>query len=297
MDRPGIEAVYTTIQENFTRALVDIDGSDFIDERWARPGGGGGLTRTISDGPVIERAAINTSAVWGEAPIGLSESWVGAATQFFATGVSIIVHPRSPHAPTFHANLRYFETDGGDTWFGGGADLTPFYLYEEDIGHFHRVLRDVCLRHPVAEYDAWRDACDSYFFLPHRGERRGVGGLFFDHLTDRLDEVVAFQRDLGIDLVAAYLPIVDRRRSTEVSEEQQRWHELRRGRYVEFNLVWDRGTRFGLETGGRTASILASLPPRARWDEHFVPDPATPEGQLMAELTGRPTDWLNRNCP
>ena len=292
MRRAGVEDWYRGFQSRFAAAIEGLDGTAvFVVDPWEREGGGGGDTRILSGGEVVERAAVNFSAVWGQTPTRLSDRMAAAGRTFYATGVSIIVHPRNPHAPTFHANLRYFETDAGDSWFGGGADLTPYYLYPSDARHFHRVLRDACGRHSVADHDAWKHACDEYFHLPHRGEARGVGGLFFDHLTEHLDEVWAFQQDLGDHLADAYLPIVERRAATPFGERERRWHELRRGRYVEFNLVWDRGTRFGLETGGRTESILGSLPPRARWEYAYEPEPGTPEAELLAMVRAGPRSW------
>jgi coproporphyrinogen III oxidase len=229
--------------------------------------------------------------VWGDTPPGLSDRMAAAADGFYATGVSIIVHPLNPYAPTFHANVRYFETDGGAAWFGGGADMTPYYLFEDDARHFHRVLRETCERHPVADYTVWKQACDDYFHLRHRGEARGIGGLFFDHLTEELESVWDFQCDLADHLLEAYLPILGRRVDTPYGPEQVAWHELRRGRYVEFNLVWDRGTRFGIETGGRTESILGSMPPRARWEYDHHPVPGTPEAELAEMVSGAPRDW------
>lgn len=291
-DRTGIETWYRELQVAICSALEEIDGTArFSSEVWQRPAGGGGDTRILSGGEVLEKAAVNVSAVWGETPARLSDSLAAGSDRFFATGISMIVHPRNPHAPTFHANLRFFDTSER-SWFGGGADLTPYYLYEEDARHFHSVLRMTCERHDVADHAAWKAACDSYFHLRHRGEARGVGGIFFDHLTERLDGVWSFQRDLGGNLLEAYLPVLRRRMDTPFGERERAWHEERRGRYVEFNLVWDRGTRFGLETGGRTDSILASLPPIARWpgagDE---PDPGTPERSLLDLLRGEPREW------
>lgn len=292
VNRTEIEDWYRGFQARFAAGIEAVDGSErFVSDVWDRPGGGGGDTRILAGGPHIEKAAVNFSAVWGETPAGLSERMAAAGNRFYASGVSIIVHPRNPHAPTFHANLRYFETDAGPAWFGGGADLTPYYLYEDDARHFHRVLRECCERHPVADHPAWKAACDEYFYLPHRGETRGVGGLFFDHLTDHLDEVWAFQQDLGDHLLEAYVPILSRRIDMPHGERERRWHEIRRGRYVEFNLVWDRGTRFGLETGGRTESILGSLPPRARWEYAHEPEPGTSEAALLEMVRGAPRDW------
>ncbi|MDP3983913.1 MAG: oxygen-dependent coproporphyrinogen oxidase [Acidimicrobiia bacterium] len=292
MDRSDIETGYRTIQELVCAGLSGVDGTaQFRHDQWDRPDGGGGVTRILVGGP-IEKAAVNFSAVWGETPAELSEFLAAASHNFYATGVSIIVHPRNPQAPTFHANLRYLETDTGSRWFGGGCDLTPYYLYEEDARHFHTVLKEVCDRHPVADYPGWKQACDRYFFLPHRGEARGIGGLFFDHLTERSEEVWAFCTDLGGNLLRAYLPILQRRLNEPYDDSQEAWHELRRGRYVEFNLVWDRGTRFGLDTGGRTESILASLPPRARWEYGAEPPPpGTAEARLLELVRGAPRDW------
>jgi len=286
MDVAEIESYYRSFQDSFCTALEEVDGRGrFAVDRWERPGGGGGETRILAGDGHVEKAAVNFSSVFGEAPPSL------AADRFHATGVSMIVHPRNPYAPTFHANIRYFETDR-TAWFAGGADLTPYYLFAEDAAHVHRILADVCGRHPVADYPEWKAECDRYFFLPHRGEARGVGGIFFDELGERLDEVWAFQRDLGDHLAAAYVPILGRRIGTPYGEREEAWHEYRRGRYVEFNLVWDRGTRFGLETHGRTESILASLPPRARWTYAYEPDPGTPEAELTAVLRGSPRTWV-----
>lgn len=294
IDASSVETWYRGLQSRFCDGIERIDGSEpFTSDVWRRPAGGGGDTRILSGGRHIEKAAVNFSAVWGDTPSRLSEQMAAAGTTFYATGVSIIVHPGNPHAPTFHANLRYFDSDGGTRWFGGGADLTPFYLYEEDAVHFHRVLREVCDSHPVADHASWKHACDSYFHLPHRGEARGIGGIFFDHLTDRLDDVWAFQRELGDHLLDAYAPILRRRIDTPTDQAQTRWHEIRRGRYAEFNLVWDRGTRFGLETEGRTESILASLPPVARWEYGFEPEPGTPEAALLTMVRGEPRDWTD----
>lgn len=292
MDRGTIADEYRIIQEELCSGLQSLDGrSVFTSDDWDRAAGGGGLTRVLSGGGQIEKAAVNFSAIEGETPERLSEQLAAASTRFFATGISVIVHPANPHVPTFHANLRYFETDAGQAWFGGGADLTPHYLYEEDPHHFHGLLKEACDRHEVADYPAWKRACDDYFFLPHRGEARGIGGIFFDHLTERLQEVWAFQSDLGHLLADAYLPILERRMGMPYGQSELEWQEIRRGRYAEFNLVWDRGTRFGLETSGRTESILASLPPRARWVYAHEPDPGSAEERLLETLRSSPRTW------
>ncbi len=293
MNRIQVEESYRHVQQQFCDALETLDGrSVFGSDPWERPGGGGGLTRILSGDGHIEKAAVNFSAVAGATPAGLSERMAKVGSEFYATGVSIIVHPRNPHAPTFHANLRFFETDTGSAWFGGGADLTPYYLYEDDARHFHRVLKETCDAHDVADYGEWKKVCDEYFYLPHRHEARGVGGLFFDHLPDRLEEVWAFQTDLGPRLIEAYIPILERRVEAPYGKSDTLWHEIRRGRYAEFNLVWDRGTRFGLETSGRVEAILASLPPRARWVYDHHPGPDSPEAALLDMVTSEPRDWV-----
>jgi coproporphyrinogen III oxidase len=289
--RSEIEAGFRQVQDDLVAALEACDGSGrFGSDEWSRPGGGGGLTRILTGSRHLEKAAVNFSAVHGETPEALSERLASASDRFYATGVSVIVHPRNPYAPTFHANVRYFEA-GGHAWFGGGADLTPYYLFEEDASHFHRVLAAVCGRHAVADYEGWKKTCDEYFRLHHRNEARGIGGIFFDHLTEDLDAVWRFQQDLAKSLPAAYVTILERRVDLPYGEEQARWHRIRRGRYVEFNLVWDRGTRFGLETGGRTESILASLPPVAEWEYLHVPEIGSPEAELLELLSGPPRDW------
>lgn len=292
VERADIEAFYRGFQERFAAGIANVDGTTgFVSDVWTRRGGGGGDTRILSDGRHIEKAAVNFSAVHGETPTQLSERMAAMGNHFYATGVSIIVHPRNPYAPTFHANIRYFKSDDGSAWFGGGADLTPYYLFEDDAQHFHRVLKDACDRHRVADHAAWKRTCDQYFHLPHRGEARGIGGLFFDHLTDDLDDVWAFQQDLADHLLDAYVPILERRIHVPFGERESTWHRIRRGRYVEFNLVWDRGTKFGLETGGRTESILGSLPPLASWVYDHAPEPGSPEAELLEFVQGTPRDW------
>lgn len=292
IDRRDIEARYREIQSELCIGLERLDGeSTFGSDAWDRPGGGGGVTRILAGKGHLEKAAVNFSAVEGETPERLSEQLTVDSTRFFATGVSVIVHPTNPHAPTFHANVRYFETDAGQAWFGGGTDLTPHYLYDEDARYFHQTVKTVCDRHDVADYPAWKAVCDEYFYLPHRREARGVGGIFFDHLTERLDEVWAFQSDLAGSLPDSYLPILERRVGTPYGPEEREWQEIRRGRYAEFNLVWDRGTRFGLETSGRTESVLASLPPRASWRYAHEPDSGSREAKLLEVLRSSPRDW------
>lgn len=261
----------------------------FVSDRWERPGGGGGLTRVIR-GEVIEKGGVNTSAVFGELNPQFATQLPGTGATFFATGVSLVLHPKNPHVPTVHANFRYIE-QGAQRWFGGGADLTPYYFDADDKAHFHAVWKNLCDDHPgIGDYPRFSDWCDRYFYLRHRGEARGVGGIFFDHLF--VDEsqpghdeaLLAFIRDGGLRFLDAYLPIARRHLHEPYTPEQRRWQELRRGRYVEFNLLYDRGTVFGLKTGGRTESILMSLPPHVQWGYCEEPEPGTPEARLLAEL-------------
>jgi coproporphyrinogen III oxidase len=281
---------FEELQDEICRDLEMLDGGGrFREDVWERPGGGGGRTRVLSDGDLFEKAGVNFSAVFGTLPEDLARQMPGGGQDFQATGLSIVLHPRSPMVPTVHANFRFLAKEG-DWWFGGGADLTPYYPYREDVIHFHRTWRDVCQRHPPpVDYLRFKAWCDDYFFLPHRGEARGVGGIFFDYLQGDFETLFAFIRDAGHAFLPAYRPIVERRRAEPWGDEQRRFQELRRGRYVEFNLVLDRGTLFGLKTGGRIESILMSLPPRVRWEYDYRPPPGSREAELWEFL--KPRDW------
>jgi coproporphyrinogen III oxidase len=277
-------------------ALEREAGGDaaFAGDRWDREGGGGGLARVIQDGSLLEKGGVNVSVVHGALSDAFARELPGSGARFFATGVSLVIHPRNPHVPTVHANFRYLE-HGDRRWFGGGADLTPYYWHREDEESFHAVWRELCEAHPgIADYDAFRDECDRYFFLPHRGERRGVGGIFFDDLlVDPARDgheaaLLAFVEDGGRRFLDAYAPIVRRRMGTRWTDDERRWQEYRRGRYVEFNLLYDRGTVFGLRTGGRTESILMSLPPVVRWTYGYEPAVGTPEHALLERLRRAP---------
>jgi len=286
-------------QDAFGRALQHCDGTaGFTPHRWERPGGGGGEARILEGGRVFERAGVNVSAVHGErAPASIAaEHGVDPSVGFFATGLSIVVHPRNPHVPSFHANFRYFEMGGHAWWFGGGADLTPNYGYAEDAAHFHRTLKEFCDQHDPAFYPAAKKACDEYFYLPHRREMRGIGGIFFDGLRpagpDGWERGLTLARR-GIDTLAgAYLPIVRRRMDQEYGERERQWQLHRRGRYVEFNLVYDRGTKFGLQTGGNIEAILMSLPPLAGWAFDVRPEPGSPEAATRDGFLS-PRDWAS----
>lgn len=287
------EAYFKQLQDEITNTLEVLDGSGtkFFQDTWQRPGGGGGRSRVLTDGDVFEKAGVNFSAVHGEAPDMLKTG--SAPLAFFACGVSLVLHPHSPKIPTVHANFRYFEQSDGDAWFGGGADLTPYYLDEEDAMHFHTTFKTACDKHDPLYYPRFKQWCDEYFHIKHRGESRGIGGIFFDHLkgTEReREEIFAFVQDVSRAFLPAYVPIVERHRKDSYNDDEKRWQLLRRGRYVEFNLVYDRGTRFGLETGGRIESILMSLPTLARWEYDMQPTPGTPEHDLW-EVLKSPRDW------
>jgi coproporphyrinogen III oxidase len=284
------------LQHSICRRLESLDGEGrFRLDSWERPGGGGGLTAVIEEGAIFEKGGVNTSAVHGVLPERMATALGVEEAPFFATGLSLVLHPQSPYVPTVHANFRYFALGSDlarpdDQWFGGGADLTPVYPFEDDARHFHRVWKHVCDRHEAANYYEFKRQCDEYFFLPHRGETRGVGGIFYDYLREDPEGVFHFTREAGRAFLRAYLPIAERRKNQAFGEAERFFQEVRRGRYAEFNLLFDRGTRFGIETQGRTESVLMSLPPRARWRYDWHP-PADSE-EAAAEAFFRPRDWM-----
>jgi coproporphyrinogen III oxidase len=295
--RTRVEQFLRKLQDEISTTLEVLDGAEtFRQETWDRPGGGGGRTRVMIEGDIFEKAGVNFSAVHGEAPDSMRSN--AEPLRFFATGVSLVLHPRSPKVPTVHANWRYFENSNGESWFGGGTDLTPYYLDEEDAFHFHETLKIACDKHSPDYYPRFKKWCDEYFFIKHRGEARGIGGIFFDNLgaTTEVEreELFAFVQDAAHAFLPSYIPIVERHRREAYTESERRWQLLRRGRYVEFNLVYDRGTRFGLETGGRIESILMSLPTLARWEYDVHPAPGSREAELEAVLK-TPRDWILRS--
>ncbi|KAJ1956553.1 Coproporphyrinogen-III oxidase [Dispira parvispora] len=286
------------LQSEIVDAITQLDGKPFFVDRWTRPEGGFGISCVLQEGNVFEKAGVNVSIINGK----LSQAAVQQmrarnkpivgddGIPFCVAGISIVMHPRNPMAPTVHLNYRYFEVDNPHqpgqaqlAWFGGGSDLTPSYLFEEDAQHFHKTLKAACDRHDQAFYPRFKKWCDEYFYLPHRQEARGVGGIFFDDLDDRnLEELFAFVTDCGKSFLPSYLPIMEKRKDMPFTEEQKRWQQLRRGRYVEFNLIHDRGTKFGLFTpGARIESILMSLPLTSRWEYCHEPQPDSPEAQLL----------------
>jgi coproporphyrinogen III oxidase len=293
--RSQAQEFFSDLQDKICRALEAVDGRKrFREDFWQREGGGGGRTRVMEEGRFFERAGVNFSAVEGSLPEAFAAK-IGAEVanaegrEFFATGVSLVLHPHSPYVPTVHANFRYLEK-GDASWFGGGTDLTPYYPFREDVAHFHRTLKEACDKHDPDYYPRFKKWCDEYFFIKHRGETRGVGGIFFDYLTGDAEKLFAFVKDAGEAFLPAYLPIIERRRDYDYGLREREFQLLRRGRYVEFNLVYDRGTIFGLETQGRTESILMSLPPLARWAYDYTPEPDTPEAE--AQTFFKPQDWL-----
>lgn len=289
------------LQDKITSALEEFDGkSKFKEELWKRPGGGGGKTRVIQNGNVFEKGGVNISDVHGDLPQTMQDYLKVEHATFSACGLSLVLHPKNPFVPTVHANWRYFElynSEGEivDQWFGGGLDLTPYYLFEEDVQHFHRICKKACDAHDSSFYQTYKKRCDEYFFNSHRNEARGVGGLFFDYLrpTEKIsvEDRYNFVIEVGNSFLEAFLPIVEKRKNIVYKTEHRTWQEIRRGRYVEFNLIHDKGTLFGLKTNGRIESILMSLPPNVQWIYDHRPEPETPEHALIQVLQ-QPREWV-----
>jgi coproporphyrinogen III oxidase len=280
------------LQDRICDGLEKLDGThSFREDSWTREGGGGGRSRVLEEGDVFEKGGVNFSEVFGEMNPDYAKNLPGEGNHFTAAGVSLVIHPRNPFVPTVHMNYRFL-TKGNAAWFGGGADLTPYYPYEEDAVHFHRTLKQACENHPeVADYRKMKAECDTYFHLPHRKEARGVGGIFFDYLQGDLEKIFAFARAAGDSFLPAYAPIVERRKGQPYEEAQRYFQAYRRGRYVEFNLLYDRGTVFGLKTGGRIESILMSLPPIVRYVYDYHPKEGSPEARLTDYFL-KPKDWV-----
>ncbi len=287
------------LQENICHSLSTEDGKgEFLKDTWERDEGGGGISRVLRNGNMIEQGGVNFSHVYGhELPRSATASRPElAGRQFQAMGVSLVIHPHNPFVPTSHANVRFFvaEKDGAAPiwWFGGGFDLTPSYVFKEDAIHWHKVAKTLCEPFGEKVYEEYKEYCDNYFYLKHRNETRGIGGLFFDDLNaPGFEDSIAFMQAVGNGYIDAYLPIVQRRKNTKFGQKERDFQLYRRGRYVEFNLVYDRGTLFGLQTGGRTESILMSMPPLARWEYNFTPELHSPEAELIKYL--QPINWLD----
>ncbi len=297
-DITAVKSYLLGLQDSICEALAAEDGQAFAEDSWERPGGGGGRSRVLEEGNVIEKGGVNFSHVFGD---GLPPSATAARPElagrsFQAMGVSLVIHPRNPYIPTSHANVRFFiaEKPGEEPvwWFGGGFDLTPYYGFEEDVVHWHQTSKQACEPFGDDIYPKYKKWCDEYFYLKHRDEPRGVGGLFFDDLNEwGFDKSFAFMQSVGNHYIPAYLPIMQKRREHPYAERERDFQCYRRGRYVEFNLVFDRGTIFGLQTGGRTESILMSLPPLVKWRYDWSPQAGSEEARLYTDFL-RPRDWV-----
>ena len=289
------------LQDTITTKLEELDGvAKFQQDFWEREEGGGGRTRVIENGAVFEKGGVNISKVHGPLPKSMQNYFGVEDVDFFACGLSLVIHPKSPMVPTVHANWRYFEMynkDGDivDQWFGGGQDLTPYYLFDEDVVHFHRTCKQACDAHHPEFYPAYKKKCDEYFWNAHRNEARGIGGLFFDYCkatdTTSMEDWYNFVTEVGDSFLEAYAPIVEKRKNLPYTKEQRDWQEIRRGRYVEFNLVHDKGTLFGLKTNGRIESILMSLPPHVQWRYDHHPEKGSEEAKLI-EVLKEPKNWV-----
>ena len=288
--RERVTETFESVQHEISDALVHVSGKSFLEDKWNYDLGKGGGTTHVFEGEVIERGGINFSRVEGELPESIANRIdLGNSRRFFATGVSVVLHPKNPFVPTVHMNVRYLER-GEKKWFGGGIDLTPYYPFEEDIIYFHQTLKITCDKHDPTYYSKFKKWCDEYFFIKHRNEPRGIGGIFFDYLCEDLEKEFSFTTDVGRAFIKTYLPILEKRMNTSYSNHHRQFQFFRRGRYVEFNLVYDRGTLFGLETGGRIESILLSLPPLTAWKYNWAPEPGSPEARLYEVLT--PREWV-----
>ena len=291
------------LQDQITQNLSQIDGgAKFREDKWERPEGGGGRSRVIENGNVFEKGGVNISAVHGALPESMKNYFKVSEGNFFACGLSLVIHPKNPMVPTVHANWRYIElydASGSlkDSWLGGGQDLTPYYLFEEDARHFHQVCKKSCDAHDHSFYEVYKQKCDDYFWNTHRNESRGIGGLFFDYLrptdTFTAKNWFDFVVEVGNNFLAAYIPIVEKRKGLPYDDHQRKWQEIRRGRYVEFNLIHDKGTLFGLKTNGRIESILMSLPPHVQWHYDFHPNPGSPEYKLE-DVLKHPKSWIDK---
>ena len=302
LTKEQISDVFMLLQDNICKALEQEDGkSKFVEDNWTREEGGGGRTRILQDGNVIEKGGVLYSAVHGPVPDFLKNDTLPITnsqqptTTFYATGVSIVIHPNNPMVPIIHMNVRYFEMSNGVWWFGGGIDLTPHYVVEEDAKFFHSALKASCDKHNPSYYTDYKKWADDYFFITHRNETRGVGGIFFDKLTQKenltKEKLFAFVQEIGNTFAPTYTKLMNKNKSKPFSEENKQWQLLRRGRYVEFNLIYDKGTKFGLESNGRVESILMSLPKTAGWEYDFTPKPGSLEEKTLSFLK-KDISWL-----
>lgn len=296
-NKEQISTFFKELQDDICRQLEDMDGlSKFKEDVWSRTGGGGGRTRVLEEGAIIEKGGVNFSAVYGRLPEKIKGALAVRGDEFYATGVSIVLHPKHPLVPIIHMNVRYFEIEGETHWFGGGIDLTPHYIFEEDAAYFHHQLKRVCDKHSTDYYPKFKNWADDYFFIKHRNETRGIGGVFFDRLSNdtEFDKAsrFAFVKDIGRCFAPTYIELVNRNKEKHYTDQQKEWQYLRRGRYVEFNLVYDKGTKFGLETEGRIESILMSLPTTAQWHyDYRVQEDSDEQFTLKNLIKGK--NWTN----
>ena len=295
LNKNEISQWFMQLQDSICSSLEALDTKYFQEDKWERKGGGGGRSRILENGDVFEKGGVNFSAVHGATPEKILQALKLDSSDFYATGVSIVIHPRSPRVPIIHMNVRYFEMSNGINWFGGGIDLTPHYIVPEDARFFHQMLKDTCDRHHPDYYPEFKKWADDYFYIKHRKETRGVGGVFFDRLNETsqisIEERFEFVKDVGQTFIPVYTELVKRNKDISYGEKELLWQRLRRGRYVEFNLVLDKGTKFGLDTDGRTESILMSLPPMASWNyNHQVPE-TSDESYTQSNLL-KGIDWL-----
>lgn len=297
MNKDTIAESYQKIQDAICLSLEKADGkARFEEEIWNRDGGGGGRTRILQHGNVLEKGGVNFSAVYGKLPEAVKKSFGVTSDEFFATGVSIVIHPSHPLIPIIHMNIRYFEMDENTRWFGGGIDLTPHYIIDSDARYFHHQLKKICDTHHPDLYPKYKKHADDYFYIKHREETRGIGGIFYDRITPSntpmsWEQIFAFSLDLGNHFAEIYAELMDRNRDKPFTPEQKEWQYMRRSRYAEFNLVYDAGTKFGLETNGRIESILMSLPPQANWVYDFKPK-ANSEEERTLSLLKKDIKWI-----
>ena len=291
MNKEIITQAFKDIQDHICAGLSEVSGEKFHEDNWIyTDGDGGGRTRIFS-GNTVEKGGVYFSSLNGILSEKMASKLKGGGKDFFATGVSLVIHPKNPFVPTVHMNIRYIER-GGKGWFGGGIDLTPYYANTSNIINFHKNLKKICDNHDIADYSTFKKECDKYFYIKHRNEARGVGGIFFDYLSDNPEEIFEFAKDIGYGFNNVYLPILSEHKDKPFTKEQREFQLYRRGRYVEFNLAYDRGTLFGLETQGRIESILMSLPPLTSWKYNWSPEPNTPEAELYEII--KPHDWVNQ---
>ncbi|MFC2188370.1 oxygen-dependent coproporphyrinogen oxidase [Fulvivirgaceae bacterium LMO-SS25] len=288
---------FKEIQNSICLVLEKADGKGkFVEDSWERPGGGGGRTRVIAGGNIIEKGGVNFSEVYGNTPEYIKQNMQVDEPEFYATGVSIVLHPHNPWVPIIHMNIRMFEMSGGTLWFGGGIDLTPHLVIDEDAKYFHQQLKEICDKHNANYYAEYKKEADDYFYIPHRKETRGIGGIFFDYLKpnakNSFESYWAFVQDIGEAFADIYTHFMLKNKDLTYSEDEKKWQYLRRGRYTEFNLVWDKGTKFGLQTDGRIESILMSLPPQAAWEYNHKPVEGSAQHYTLSKLV-KGINWID----